>query len=103
MFQKKEFHMTDKWISVDDSLPSYIIGNARRLRVLVFWEPTKTVFTLWYGMRFGIKNPEFYEENEWTENNDGEIDEDENSFLGDTLTYNNITHWMPLPQPPKDK
>ena len=95
--------MTDKWISVDDSLPSYIIGNARRLRVLVFWEPTKTVFTLWYGMRFGIKNPEFYEENEWTENNDGEIDEDENSFLGDTLTYNNITHWLPLPQPPKDK
>jgi len=92
------------WISVEDSLPNYIVGNAsRRLRVLVYWKPTKAVFTLWYGMRFGIKSPEFYEENEWNKNNDGEIEEDENSFLGDCLTYSNITHWMQLPPPPKEK
>ena len=91
----------NKWISVKDRLPDYRLDNSSRLRVLVYWKETKAVFTLWYGVRFGIGSPEFYEENEWNENNDGQIEEDENTFLGDILTYKNITHWMLLPQPPK--
>ena len=90
-----------KWISVKDRLPDYSCTQ-KRVRVLVYWTDTKTVFTLWYGMRFGLKEPEFYEENEWNESNDGEIYESDNLYLGDYLSFKNITHWMPLPEPPKD-
>lgn len=91
-----------RWISVEDAMPEYSTTQ-KRVRVLVYWTQTKGVFTLWYGVRFGAYAPEFYEENEWTENNYGEIDETENQYLGECLTYKNITHWKPLPEPPMEK
>jgi hypothetical protein len=69
----------------------------------VYWSKSNGVFTLWYGKPFGYLEPIFYEENEWTENNFGEIDDSENDHLGEILTYDNITHWANLPQPPKEK
>jgi hypothetical protein len=88
----------DKWINVDDRLPDYQSVTQKRLRVLVFWKKTNAVFTLWYGSRFGHTKANFYEENDWDEGSDGLIDD--NLYFGDTLTFKNITHWQPLPQPP---
>lgn len=89
------------WVSIKDATPDYS-GTQKRVRVLVYWKDTKTVFTLWYGLRFGLKKPEFYEENEWTESNDGEINESDNLYLGEYLTFKNITHWQYLPSAPKE-
>ena len=89
------------WVSVEDDTPDYS-GTQKRVRVLVYWKDTKTVFTLWYGLRFGLKEPEFYEENEWTESNDGEINESDNLYLGEYLSFKNITHWQYLPAAPKE-
>ena len=61
----------DSWISVEDRLPEGAKG------VLV-WEPIcKNIYTM------------YWEDNEWR------------FFGGRGKTYYNITHWQPLPQPPK--
>ena len=89
------------WISVETRLPDYEQVKQRRVRVIVYWPQTNGVFTLWYGHRFGYNSPSFYEEYEWTESDLGFIEEDDNPFLGETLTYSTITHWMPLPNMPE--
>jgi len=93
----------DGWISVDDRLPDYQSLTQKRLRVLVVWKKTNAVFTLWYGARFGHTKANFYDENEWDEGSDGLIDESDNLYFGDTLTFKNISHWQPLPTPPAIK
>ena len=92
----------DGWISVDTALPDYDSVRQKRLRVLVHWKDTGVVFTLWYGKRFGHNKASFFEENDWDESDYGQIDEGDNLLFGDTLTYKNITHWQPLPEPPKE-
>ena len=88
------------WIDCSVELPDYESVKQKRLRVVVFWPETNSVFTLWYGHRFGYNSPSFFEEYEWTESDLGEIDENDNPFLGESLTYSGITHWQPLPLPP---
>ena len=90
-----------EWISVKDKLPDWESVTQKRIRCIVYWPEYKGVFTLWYGKRFGYGEVKFYEEYEWTESDLGEIAEDDNPFLGETLTYSTISHWMPLPEPPK--
>ena len=90
----------DGWVSVEERLPEYEQAKQRRVRVLVTWKETNAVFTLWYGHRFGYNSPSFFEEYEWTESDLGFIDENDNPFLGETLTYSTITHWQPLPSAP---
>lgn len=93
----------DGWLSVEDKMPEYEQAKQRRVRVLVTWKETNAVFTLWYGHRFGYNSPSFFEEYEWTESDLGFIDENDNPFLGETLTYSTITHWQPLPASPTGK
>ena len=90
------------WISVDTALPDHEQVKQRRVRVLVKWIKTEAVFTLWYGHRFGYNSPSFFEEHEWTESDLGFIDENDNPFLGESLTYSTITHWQYLPSAPKE-
>ena len=97
-----EIAKKDGWISVDTALPDYDSVRQKRLRVLVHWKDTGVVFTLWYGKRFGHNKASFFEENDWDESDYGQIDEGDNLLFGDTLTYKNITHWQPLPEPPKE-
>lgn len=92
-----------KWISVKNRLPDYEKTKQRRVRVIVFYPQTNAVFTLWYGHRFNYNSPNFFEEYEWTESDLGFIDENDNPFLGETLTYDSITHWMKLPEPPQEE
>lgn len=87
-----------EWISLNSRLPDC---SDKRVRILVCWKKTNAVFTLWYGTPFGSPSPIFYEENEWNEDDNGEIDEDANTYLGAIQTYKDITHWMPLPAAPK--
>jgi len=97
-----EKSLNSRWISVDTDLPDCDLVTQKRLRVLVHWKDTGAVFTLWYGKRFGNSNASFYEENDWDESDDGQVDEGDNFLFGDILTFKNITHWQPLPEPPKD-
>jgi len=91
-----------EWIKCSERLPDYEQVKQRRVRVIVYWPQTNGVFTLWYGHRFGYNSPSFFEEYEWTESDLGFINENDNPFIGETLTYSNITQWKPLPEPPKD-
>ena len=100
--EQLEIAKKDGWISVDTALPDYDSVRQKRLRVLVHWKDTGVVFTLWYGKRFGHNKASFFEENDWDESDYGQIDEGDNLLFGDTLTYKNITHWQPLPEPPKE-
>jgi len=97
-----EQSLNSRWISVDTDLPDYDLVTQKRLRVLVHWKDTGAVFTLWYGKRFGNSEASFYEENDWDESDDGQVDEGDNFLFGDILTFKNITHWQPHPEPPKD-
>lgn len=77
-----------EWISVKDRLPEPYIF------VLVYEhredQPSPTSIARWEG-------------DEW--NGLGEDDEEDNAFYSDLfwgISWRNITHWMPLPSPPKD-
>ena len=61
-----------EWISVEDSLPN------RQVNVLV---ASKHNFVCIASLTNNHKNNKFYD--------------------GDSLAINSITHWMPLPKPPK--
>lgn len=79
-----------EWISVKDRLPRKqgkyltVIGNPLGEYILLLWfHPTAEKVSYEF---MGNKNPIFYEsDSEWG-----------------NITYDNVTHWMPLPELPKD-
>ena len=70
--QAAKAKVVPEWISVEDSLPN------RQVNVLV---ASKHNFVCIASLTNNHKNNKFYD--------------------GDSLAINSITHWMPLPKPPK--
>jgi hypothetical protein len=64
--------MSDEWVSVKDRLPG-----------------TSADFIVWNGEEIGVGNydPSFMDADRW--------------WAGDDYHARAITHWMPLPEPPK--
>ena len=71
-WQAAKAKVVPEWISVEDSLPN------RQVNVLV---ASKHNFVCIASLTNNHKNNKFYD--------------------GDSLAINSITHWMPLPKPPK--
>lgn len=73
------------WISVEDDLPKndYDKHWKDRKRYLVFTEPSGIMFVATYG----------YKEHDWWVNGD--------HFVLEKRNYREVTHWMPMPKPPK--
>ncbi len=67
--------MQNEWISVKDRLPE---KNGRYITTVCKYKDEIDVFDLWY------------EDDDWY------IDE------GDYMYEYEVTHWMPLPEPPKE-
>ena len=76
---------TGEWISVKEQLPKndYDKHWKERKRYLVFTEPCGIMFVATYG----------YKEHDWWVNGD--------HFVLEKRNYREVTHWMPLPEPPK--
>lgn len=74
------------WISVEERLPDNDWGKhwKERKYYLVFTKPSGLMNVAVYG----------YKEHDWWI--------DRNSCVLDKKNYNEVTHWMPLPEPPKD-
>jgi hypothetical protein len=77
----------DKWISVEEKLPinDYEKHWKNRNHYLVFTQPCEIMFVATYG----------YKNNDWWC--------DMNNFVLDEKNWSTVTHWMPLPTPPKMK
>ena len=70
----------ENWISVKDRLPTYSEANMTRECII--------------AVKGGISQVSLY--------NDPSFDDyDEDDTIG--FSYIHVTHWMPLPSPPKDK
>ena len=78
-YQKQE------WISVEERLPEndYEKHWKERQRFLVYTEPNGLMYVAKYG----------YKEYGWWSDGGG--------YVLDEKNYRKVTHWMPLPQPPK--
>ena len=63
-----------EWISVEDRLPKIDSKD------VLFYDPG-------FGVKIGCYCGLRYDEHEWRDNS----------------SYTNVTHWMPLPEPPEDK
>lgn len=76
-----------EWISVDDRLPENDYGKhwKERQRYLVCTEPNGLMYVAKYG----------YKEHGWWSDGGG--------YVLDEKNYRKVTHWMPLPEPPKMK
>lgn len=74
----KHFGLIDGWVSVDDRLPDNCGHNHYSVAVLGYCEDTKCIYTLVF---------------DWE-------DSSFRHFYGNCKAHN-ITHWKPLPQPPK--
>lgn len=76
-----------EWISVDDRFPEndYEKHWKERQRYLVYTEPNGLMYVAKYG----------YKEYGWWSDGSG--------YVLDERNYRNVTHWMPLPEPPKMK
>ncbi len=74
-----------EWISVEERLPKNDWGNHWKDRkyYLVFTKPSGLMNVAVYG----------YKEHDWWI--------DRNSCVLDKKNYKEVTHWMPLPEPPK--
>lgn len=74
-----------EWISVEERLPDNDWGKhwKERKYYLVFTKPSGLMNVAVYG----------YKEHDWWI--------DRNSCVLDKKNYNEVTHWMPLPEPPK--
>ena len=83
--------MVSEWISVNDDLPQK--SDHIRTQTVLLWclgQP-KSPYTLGYGiMNDGINYP--FTIKNWV-----------STDSGCNIIYGDITHWMPLPEPPKDK
>jgi hypothetical protein len=68
-----------EWISVDDALPDYdtqvIIFDAGYIEFGYLTKSSISLKSLWIGISYEY---------------------------GDNAVANNVTHWLPLPQPPKE-
>lgn len=80
-----EGYRKQEWISVEERLPEndYDKHWKDRKRYLVFNEPCGIMFVATYG----------YKEHDWWVNGDHLV-------LG-KWNYREVTHWMPMPEPPK--
>ena len=75
-----------EWISVEERLPDNDWGKhwKERKYYLVFTKPSGLMNVAVYG----------YKEHDWWI--------DRNSCVLDKKNYKEVTHWMPLPEPPKE-
>ncbi len=71
----------DEWISVENRLPE------RQQNILAYGERS----LIWSGTRLGTYQVEF------SQDDDGDY-----WISGGNRTLKNVTHWMPLPDPPED-
>ena len=86
---KKQPHWIDNWISVKDRLPEQV--GCRCLVSAEFGDGKRTVFTAFTG---------YGEPRWWTY----DITHMDRATYADNRVHHNyhITHWMPLPEPPKE-
>lgn len=80
-----DYRKQSEWFSVEERLPEndYEKHWKERQRFLVYTEPNGLMYVAKYG----------YKEYGWWSDGGG--------YVLDEKNYRKVTHWMPLPQPPK--
>ena len=74
-----------EWISVKDRLPKNDYYDDCQKRYLAMTEPSRTM----YVARYGYKDKDW-----WIDNHDCVLSKD---------SFTKVTHWMPLPEPPREE
>lgn len=80
--QVKQLEQTNQWISVEDETPNY--------------KQNVIAIGTWWGEISGLCESEYIGTGEWR---DGSVDIDSDTY---STEIHLVTHWMPLPNPPKE-
>ena len=80
----------NEWISVKDKLPEKSDSVRTQTALLLCTGQSKSRYTLGYGiMDDGVNYP--FTIRKWV-----------STDTGCNIIYGDVTHWMPMPKPPKD-